>query len=275
GGSNRGNGLLGSMYGVIPARGIAQAAEPVVRETFPGRPAMKIRCPNCGRMGSLPDRVAADAHSLRCRRCSLNFRMSRATGPGVESRLGTDVEVPVSARAATTAPSLLREGFFAGWDEHEPAMQHLGPGDSHYELTFTLGDPSGETAVDWSGGSGGHDLADEGPSGEVGAPGGAAGRPAPGSYRFTASPGRLIFSVGLALAVCSLPLLGLLLVRSFGGSPAAGSTTLALVVGSLAAMSFLLISASMAASNLLLVDQARNVRQLRDPAERETGIVRG
>jgi len=236
---------------------------------------MKIRCPNCGRMGSLPDRVAADAHSLRCRRCSSNFRMSRVTGQGVESRLGTDVEVPVSARAATTAPSFLSEGFIAGWDEHEPAMQHLGPGDSHYELTFTLGDPSGETAVDWSGGSGEHDLADEGPSGEVVAPRDGAAAPAdPWSYRFIASSGRLLFYVGLALAVCSLPLLGLLLVRIFGGSPA-GSTTLALVVGSLAAMSFLLISASMAASNLLLVDLARNVRQLRDPAERETGIVRG
>jgi hypothetical protein len=190
--------------------------------------------------------------------------------------LSTDVEVPLAARVATTAPSFLSDGFFAGWDEHEPAMQHLGPGDSHYELTFTLGDPSGEAAVDWAAGSGEDALADEGPSGEVVVPHGGSAAPAdPWSYRFIASSGRLLFYVGLALAVCSLPLLGFLLVRIFGGSPAADSTTLALVVGSLAAMSFLLISVSMAASNLLLVDLARNVRQVRDHAERQTGIVRG
>jgi hypothetical protein len=225
-------------------------------------------------MGSLPDHLA-DAHSLRCRRCSTNFRVGRVSGQGVESRLGTSIEVPVAARVASTAPSLLREGFFAGWDEHEPAMEHLGPGDSHYELTFTLGEPSGETAVDWAAGSGEDDLADEGPSGELVVPHGGAAAADPWSYRFLASSGRLLFYAGLALAVCSLPLLVFLLVRIFGGSPAAGSTTLALVVGSLAAMSFLLISVSMAASNLLLVDLARNVRQLRDHAEHETGIVRG
>src|SRR5262249_15932523 len=105
--------------------------------------------------------------------------------------------------------------------------------------------------------------------------GGAGGPPDPWSYHFITSSGRLLFYGGLGLAGLSLPLLGFLLVRILAGSPAPGSTMLALVVGSLTAISFPLISLSMTVLNVLLVDLARNIRWLRDHAERETGIVRG
>ena len=236
---------------------------------------MKIQCPHCGRTGSLPEHLAAETQSLRCRRCSATFRRSAVSRQGIEPRLSTDVELPVAARATAAASSFVSDGYFAGWDEDEAPMRLLGPGDSQYELTFTLGEPIGETALDWPAGSGEDAFADEGPSGEVAAARGRAGASLdPWSYRVIASSGRLMFYGGLGLAGLALPLLGFLLARILGDG-ASSTGTLALVVGSVAALAFLFLSLSMTALNILLVDLARNLQRQRDQAERETGIVRG
>jgi hypothetical protein len=220
-------------------------------------------------MGSLPDRLAVDAHSLRCRRCASYFRMGAGAGQAREARLSTDVEVAVAA------PAFRRDGFFSGADDGEPAMDRLGPGDSHYELTFTLGEPSGESELDWPTASG-ESGDDEGRSGEVVAPrSGAEGSADPWSYRLIASSSRLLVLGGLGFAALALLLLGFLLVRTLASGPISGSTTLALVASSIAAIAFLFITFALAALNVLLVDVARNLRWLRSHAERETGIVRG
>ncbi|HZW32384.1 MAG TPA: zinc-ribbon domain-containing protein, partial [Isosphaeraceae bacterium] len=207
---------------------------------------MQIQCPHCGRMGSLPDRLAAETSNLRCRRCSANFRIGAGSGAGVEPRLIREVAVPVTARGRAATPSSRGDGFFAGWDESEAARGPLGPGDSQYELTFRLADPGSETAVGWPESPGDEPFVDEGPSGEVVVPRVAAGAPPdPWSFRFFASSGRLLFYGGLGLAGLTLPLLGFLLARVLGDGAASSSTALALLVGTVVALAFLFLCLSL------------------------------
>jgi hypothetical protein len=188
----------------------------------------------------------------------------------------TTVDVAVAAGAPVVEAAGSRDGFVAGWDDDEGPMGQLGPGDSHYELTFTLGEASGETDAAWPAFSGVDGVADEGPSGEFVAPGGRSeGWSDPWSYRLITSSGRVLFFLALGFAALSLGLLGFLLIRILGGSPSGNSTTLALIIGSVAAVSFLFVSLSLTALNLLLAELARSLRRQRDPSERETGIVRG
>jgi hypothetical protein len=234
---------------------------------------MIIRCPNCDRVGNLPDHLAPAAQILRCRRCSSRFLAGAVVVPGSDQRAGSAIEPPALSRSAEKAP-FLTDGFFAGFDEPQSALRPLGPGDSQYELSFTLEEPRIDPDGDWPEGS---DDArpDEDPSGEVAVPLGLdPSPPEPRILRLIAAWGQPFLFGASILAVLSLPLFGFLLVRGLDGRPADILTTLVLVVGSVASITMMLISLSLLALNILLVDLARNIRRLRDHADREAGIGR-
>src|SRR5262249_51201794 len=127
-----------------------------------GEASMYIRCPKCGRRGNLPDRLVPEAHSLRCRKCQANFPTPELARLAAERGAGPTFE-PVAARARSKEPSaFLADGFFSGFDVPTESPRRLGPGDSNYELTFTLGDPGGDSSTDWDAQPG--DLAPEPPS---------------------------------------------------------------------------------------------------------------
>jgi hypothetical protein len=194
----------------------------------------------------------------------------------VDQRVAPSRRPARADRAEGGASDFLSEGFSAGFDESEPARRGLGPGDSHYELSFALRDPVGDSGVDWPAVSADDPQFGESPSGEfVEAFGREVDAREPQYYRFIDSSGRFLFFGTLIFIIVSLPLFGFLLVHILGGGPAVNPAPLALIVGTIAAIAFLFISLGITALNVLLVDLARNIRRLRDHADQKAGIVRG
>jgi hypothetical protein len=228
-------------------------------------------------MGYLPDDLAREAQRLRCRRCSARFMTDSLSSKGADQRARAPRESSGTSRTQVAAVPFVADAFFAGFDESEPAIRPLGPDDSQYELTFSFQDPQGGSGVDWPAEPADDPEFEAARSGEFAASfsSGEVATSEPWYYRFIDSSGRLLFIGALILVIMSLPLLGFLLVHVLGGSAAVNPTTLALIVGSVAAMSFLFISLAITALNVLLVDLARNIRRLRDHADRKAGIVRG
>ncbi len=113
---------------------------------------MMIQCPKCDRMGYLPDRLAPEAHSLRCRKCKANFLTTElAVKEGLQRRgvddswRGTAMDTPGASQSRQKAAPFLAEGIFGRFDQPEPPLRALGPGDSNYEMTFSLDDTGGDS----------------------------------------------------------------------------------------------------------------------------------
>ena len=104
---------------------------------------MMIRCPKCDRVGYLPDRlgprhgpyVAGDARPIS--------RQPRWPSGRAKLHRGADDSWRGAAMGPSTAgPSrqILGEGIFGRFDEPATTLRTLGPGDSNYEMTFSLDD---------------------------------------------------------------------------------------------------------------------------------------
>jgi hypothetical protein len=241
-----------------------------------GKLAMKIRCPNCGRMGYLPDHLVPAAHSLRCRKCQANFPMPELSLQGMEPRFkevdswrGTTLEPPVASRTRENPTVLLADGFVAGYDEAEASPRELGAGDSQYELTIALKESPGYSSDDWS--TVPTDVLEpEAPSSDeieaVRPAVSGLSYPEPMSYRFIASWIRPLFFVSLVFVAFSALLIGFLLMRSLelGGSPILPLARHALVIASVGILSFLLFGLWMVFLSVVLADLAQSLRRLRD-----------
>lgn len=106
---------------------------------------MYIRCPNCGRRGHLPDRLAPEASSLRCRKCKAHFLTPELSLAG--SRGG--VEQAEGGRAREQARPFAGEDFFSAFVDDGEIERELGPGDSNYELPFSLRDGMRDRGDGW------------------------------------------------------------------------------------------------------------------------------
>ena len=116
-----------------------------------------IRCPKCERVGHLPDVLAPGARSLRCRRCKSNFLTTElAVKDGRKSVGGPDdpwrSDAPEPSRSGQLRPKtapFLAEGHFSRFDDSTP-FRKLGPGDSNYEMNFSLEDLPADSEDDWN-----------------------------------------------------------------------------------------------------------------------------
>ncbi len=239
-----------------------------------GTLAMKIRCPNCGRMGYLPDHLVPAANSLRCRKCQANFSMPELSLKGMEPHLkevdswrGSTLEPPVASRTRENPALYLAEGFVAGYDGPEDPSREPGPGDSQYELTFALKDPPSPSGDDWAVHA--NVLEPEAPSSDeiaaVVPSNGGLSHSKSTSYVFIEPWIRPLFFVSLGFVGLSVILIGFLLMRSLelGGGPVLPLATHALVIASIGILAFLVFGLWMVFLSVVLADLAHSLRHRR------------
>jgi hypothetical protein len=226
---------------------------------------MRIRCPKCSRMGFLPDHLAAEARTLRCRMCGAPFEATSLITRGLRGRAVSRAGSMATSVSRVARPGFGDDGFFDGHDEPESLSPLLGPGDSHYDFTFTPGGALVDSDGDWPEASAGNiNLTDEGPSGELAAPGVAdQSTPDPWPYQFIDRAGRLMFLGAAGLTISCVLVLGFFLMRIFHRDPSLSSSTLAFAVAFVLAISFV-FALALTVLNLLVVDLASNVRRLRE-----------
>jgi zinc-ribbon domain len=236
---------------------------------FAGELRMHIRCPKCGRRGSLPDHLVPTATSLRCRKCKAQFSTPELAGLASEWGVGSTFHSAAERGVAETSPSFRSEGFFSGVDEAEP-RRSPGPGDSNYESTFPLGDARGDSGTDWE--SGVEEVAPEAPSSDEIDAFAPAADEAPGSlswhHRFLEAWGLILVRAMLVLTAIAIPLVGYLLWRAIEGGPAPDRPAPALVAGLACAVSLLVISVPLMLLAAGVSDLGRDVRRLHAHLER-------
>jgi hypothetical protein len=242
-----------------------------------------IRCPKCDRMGFLPDRLAPAARSLRCRKCKANFLTTelaveevRQHGGVDESWRGTAMDTPVLSQSRQKATPFRADGMFGRFDEPERPLRALGPGDSNYEMTFSIGGAPDDPGIDWE-----RDAEDflepEAPSSdEIAAViprGPGQVRSDPWFYAFIGSWGRPFCFGVLGFVGFSVLVIGLLVANGLHvlGSQAIPTSIQALIVASLGTIALLLIGTAMIFQSAFLADLARTIHRMPDPKNRLSG----
>jgi zinc-ribbon domain len=235
---------------------------------------MYIRCPKCGRRGYLPDRLVPGANSLRCRRCQAQFLTPELARLPAERGGGPAFDSAGGGGRTEQPEAFLADGFFSGFDDHPGPPRERGPGDSNYELTFTLHELGTDPGTDWDAPTA--VVEPEAPSSdEIAAVGAPAARLESDSWpvRFLASWGLALIGAALGLIVVSVPLIAYWLWRAIGGA-AAGGPSPTLIAGFACAVALVMISIPMMLLATCLTDLVRDVRRLREHLERTTGLGR-
>jgi hypothetical protein len=212
--------------------------------------------------------MVPEAQSLRCRKCNANFPTPELARLAVERQAG-----PAAARARSPEPAaLLVDGFLGGFDDSAGAPRRLGPGDSNYELTFTLRD-AGDSSTDWDAQTAG--IPPEAPSSDVieaVVPASATtGGPEPWHHRFIETWGLVLIVMVLGLVAIAIPVIGYLSWRVLGGGPAPDLPAPTLIAGFACTVALLMISVPLILLAACLTELARDVRRLRDHLERRAG----
>jgi hypothetical protein len=165
---------------------------------------------------------------------------------------------------------MFRNGFFADEDdENGTTAAHdalLGsPDDSHYELSPIYGDDANgdDSQVELPAFS----MDSEAPEGErhtaIFDPARPdAARPAPWYYDYISSWGRYHVITALGFATISLFVLAGMLLSSLVGGPIIDISSIALIVGCVGTIAFLLLTLPLAALVALLADLGKSLRQL-------------
>jgi hypothetical protein len=233
---------------------------------------MYIRCPKCGRRGYLPDRLIPEANSLRCRKCRAQFQTPELARTSAGRGGGPAFESPGGAGRTEPPDAFLAEGFFSGFDDRGDSPRKRGPGDSNYELTFSLQDVDGESSTDWDATT--VAIEPEAPSSDeiaaVGPPADARRESDSWPIRFIESWGLVLIGAALGLIAVSIPVIAYLVWRAAGGGPA-GEASPTLIAGFTCAVGLLMIAIPMTLLAIGLNDLVRDIRRLREHLERRTG----
>jgi zinc-ribbon domain len=234
---------------------------------------MYIRCPNCGRRGFLPDRLVPEANSLRCRKCRAQFFTPELAGKAAERGAGTpfDGNGNGGGPSREKPASYLADGFYGGFDASD-SPRDLGPGDSNYELTFTLRDTRGDSNVDWETATE-VDESEAPSSDEIEAVEMAIDRSSASEtwhHRFLVAWGPLWIGGVMALIAVTIPIVGFLLWRTFAGGADVSIPSPILVAGLACTVALLVISVPLVLLAAGLTELVRDVRGLRDHLERKS-----
>jgi hypothetical protein len=166
------------------------------------------------------------------------------------------------------ASSFVADDYFSAFDDPLVASREPGPGDSNYELTFTLHDAEGDPDSDWDAET--EEYEPEAPSSDeipVASP--AAEPPGPDSWhhRFIESWGLRLIAAALALIAISVPIIAYLLWRIFGSGKPLDFPTPTLIAGFACAVALLMISVPLLLLAASVTELARDVRRLYQQAE--------
>jgi hypothetical protein len=234
---------------------------------------MYIRCPNCGRRGFLPDRLVPEANSLRCRKCRAQFLTPELAGRSAERGTGASFDGNGGGPKREKPGSYLADGFFGGFDASD-SPREAGPGDSNYELTFTLRGTPGDSDDDWEAAT---EESEAPSSDEIEAVEMAIDRssaPESWHHRFLVAWGPLWIGGVLSLIAVIIPIVGYLLWRTLAGGAEASMPSPILVAGLSCTVALLVISVPLVLLAAGQTELIRDVRGLRHHLERKSGIGR-
>jgi hypothetical protein len=237
---------------------------------------MHIRCPNCGRRGILPDRLVPEASSLRCRKCRAQFLTPALAGKVADPGARPPFDGNGSGPTREQPGSYLADGFFGGFDASE-SRRELGPGDSNYELTFTLREARADSDDGWEAAT--EESQSEAPSSdEISTVKLAIDRSSATEswhHRFLSAWGSLWIGGVMALIAVTIPIVGHLLWRTFEGGTDVGIPPPILVAGLACTVALLVISVPLVLLAAGLIELGRDVRGLREHLERKSRIGPG
>ncbi len=225
--------------------------------------------------------VSPEARSLRCRRCQANFspteialNSNKQRSMGAAPWRGAALESPLPTPSLKSAP-YRADGHYSRFDEPEAPLRELGPGDSNYEMSFSLEDSGTESGDDWEAELE-NDPEIEGPSSdEIEAIMPASTRspePEPWFYPFLMSWGRILCFGVLGFVSLSVVIIGFLVACSLGvvGGLVVPAATQAIIVACFGTASLLLIGLAMIFQSVFLADLARTVYRMREPESRQS-----
>lgn len=234
---------------------------------------MHIRCPKCGRRGYLPDRLAPEAHSLRCRKCRAHFTTPDLSRPVSERAVAPAFETAASVGIAEQPAAFLTDGFFSGFDDRRESPRDRGPGDSSYELTFTLRDAGSDSSTEWEATAAA--IEPEAPSSDeieaIDAAAASSHAPDPWHVHFIESWARPLIIAALGMIAVAIAAIGYLVWRTAGSEPI-GSPLPTLIAGFACAIALLMIAIPLTVLAACLMDLVRDVRRLRQHLERRTEL---
>jgi hypothetical protein len=231
---------------------------------------MYIRCPNCGRRGFLPDHLVPEANSLRCRKCRAQFLTPELAGRAAERGAGSPLDGNGGGPTREKSGSYLADGFFGGFDASD-SPREAGPGDSNYELTFTLRGTRDDSDDDWEAAR--EDVSEAPSSDEIEAVEMAIDRSSASEtwhHRFLVAWGPLWIGGVMALIAVTIPIVGFLLWRMFAGGADVSIPSPILVAGLACTVALLVISVPLVLLAAGLTELVRDVRGLRDHLERKS-----
>jgi hypothetical protein len=218
--------------------------------------------------------MVPEATSLRCRRCRAHFTTPELARLGAERGGGPTFGAPGGVGLAEEPAEFLTEGFFSGFDDPLEAARPRGPGDSNYELTFSLHDLGGDTSGDWDATM--PSIEPEVPSSdeiEAIAPTPAASRERDSWHvRFVESWGLALIGAAVGLIALAIPVIAYLLWRALAGGTTVGGPLATVIGGFACAVALLMISIPLILLATCFTELARDVRRLREYLERRARL---
>jgi hypothetical protein len=160
------------------------------------------------------------------------------------------------------------EGFFSGEDD-DSLPDLIGPGDSHSEMSGGPASDPGDSNVELPA------FDDAAPSGTFEAASSEVVLPGPWYDQVIDSWNRWHFLLTLGFGISALGLLGYFLVEAVLGGKIVNTSVTALIVGCVGTVAFLLLSASVTALIVVVVDLGRNVRRLLTAAPAQGARIAG
>jgi zinc-ribbon domain len=236
---------------------------------------MMIRCPNCERIGKIPDQLGSSASKLRCRRCRARFSLIHPPGQeglALASRL---FEASPIAQSTGSFPRFPAETWSANGAEPDDSLALVvNPDDSQYELPISTDIDIDDSQFELPA------FAPEQMSREESWRAAVDNPPSmertltsPWHDRFVNSWGHYHFGVTIGFSAISLAVLGYFLASEiFGGRSISASIAL-MILGCVGTVAFLLLSVTVTALNRQLADLAKHVRLMRIQSDPKTRIV--
>ena len=183
------------------------------------------------------------------------------------------MERPVAGPSRQKAAPFLSDGLFGRFEEPSPPLRTLGPGDSNYEMTFSIEDARADSDADWEKETGDFLEAEAPSSDEIEAiiPGRKESPSSgPWFHDFIVSWGRTLCLVVLGFVGVSVLVIGFLVASSLRvtGGLAIPASIQAMIVASLGTFALILIGAAMIFQSVVLAELVRTIHRMNDPENR-------
>jgi hypothetical protein len=236
---------------------------------------MMIRCPNCERIGKIPDSVGSNTRKLRCRLCDTRFSLvppPAKEGLALAPRL---FEASPIAQSGGNLPRFSAETWSANGAKSDDSLALVvNPDDSQYELPISTDIDIDDSQFELPAFAPEQMSPDESWRAAVDNPPSMERTlTSPWHDRFVNSWGHYHFGVTIGFSAISLVVLGYFLASEILGGRSISASIALMILGCVGTVAFLLLSVTVTALNRQLADLAKHVRLMRIQSDPKTRIV--